>query len=115
MTTNLNLEAVNNADWVQPLAATDADGGTLNLASAAIYMDLEDSSGNDLLALAVGSGITITDPALGYFQIDVDAAQMAGVPAGIYPYDLLIEIDGLRLVAARGTVNVRQGITEWPG
>lgn len=114
MATSLNLEAVNNADWRQPLAVTDADGAALNLIGAQIHMQVEDRAGASVLSLSVGSGLTITDAAQGHFQIDVDAAQMVSVPSGTYAYDLLIEIDGLRLVAARGVVLVQQGITEWP-
>jgi len=113
--TTLNLEAATNADWRQPFKAVDASGGDLSLTGAAIRMDVRDRGGNDALSLAVGSGLTVTDAAAGEFELEVDRDAMAAVAPGLYRFDLLIEIDGLALTAARGTVNIRDGVTAWQG
>lgn len=111
--TPLNLEAATNADWRQPFRAADAGGGALSLAGATIRMDVRDRDGNSALSLALGSGLSVTDAAAGEFELEVDASVMAGLAPKVYRFDLLIEIDGLRLTAARGTVNVRAGVTQW--
>jgi hypothetical protein len=112
--TTLNLEAATNADWRQQFKAVDANGADLNLAGAAIRMDVQNRAGTSALSLSLGSGITVTDAAAGEFEVEVDRDTMAGVAAGVYRFDLLIEIGGLALTAARGTVHVRDGVTEWP-
>ncbi len=112
--TTLNLEAATNADWRQPFKAVDASGGDLSLTGAAIRMDVRDRTGNSVLSLALGSGLTITDTASGEFELEIDRDAMTGITPGLYEFDLLIEIDGLALTAARGTVNIRDGVTVWP-
>ncbi len=111
--TLLNLEAATNTDWRQPFEVRDADGAALNLAGAAIQMDVRARTGDAILSLSLGAGLSITSPASGWFQIDVDATTMASLPAGVHEYDLLIEIDGLRQSAARGALHVREGVTSW--
>ncbi|RIA56756.1 hypothetical protein BXY53_1866 [Dichotomicrobium thermohalophilum] len=113
--TTLNLEAATNADWRQPFKAIDASGGNLSLTGAKIRMDVRDRGGNDALSLAIGDGLTVTDAAAGEFELEVDREAMAAVAPGLYRFDLLIEIDGLALTAARGTVNIRDGVTAWGG
>ena len=113
--TSLNLEAVTNADWREQFAAVDADGAALELGGAAIRMDLRDRTGGAALSLALGSGLTVTDAAAGEFEFEVDRTTMAGLAPGVYRFDLLIEIGGLALNVARGSVHVRDGVTEWPG
>jgi len=112
--TTLNLEAATNADWRQPFKAADAAGGDLSLTGATIRMDVRDRGGTSALSLALGSGLTVTDAAAGEFELEVDRDDMAGIAPGLYGFDLLIEIDGLALTAARGTVHIRDGVTEWP-
>jgi len=112
--TKLNLEAATNADWRQPFGAVDASGGALSLTGATIRMDVRDRAGASALSLAIGSGLTLTDAGSGEFELEVDRDTMAGVAPGLYSFDLLIEIDGLALTAARGTVNIREGVTQWP-
>ena len=114
MTTTLNLEAATNADWRQEFEAVDAAGEALALAGAAIRMDVRDRAGTLALSLSVGSGVTVTGAAAGEFELEVDRAEMADIAPGLYRFDLLIEIDDLALTAARGTVNIRDGVTEWP-
>jgi hypothetical protein len=111
--TTLHLKADTNADWFQPFQAVDANGDALGLTSAAMQMGLRDEAGAQALALSLGNGLTITDAAAGAFELEVDASAMAGLAPKVYHFDLLIEIDGLRLTAARGTVNVRAGVTQW--
>jgi len=112
--TELNLEAATNADWYAQFTATDADGAALGLGGATIRMDVRDRAGAAALSLSLGSGITVTDAAAGEFEVEVDRDTMSGVAAGVYRFDLLIEIGGLALTAARGSVHVRDGVTEWP-
>jgi hypothetical protein len=114
MTTTLNLEAATNADWRQEFEAEDAAGDALALSGAVIRMDVRDRGGAAALSLSVGSGVTVTEAGAGEFEIEIDRDTMAGVSPGLYRFDLLIEIDGLALTAARGTVHVRKGVTEWP-
>lgn len=112
--TTLNLEAATNADWRQPFKAVDASGGNLSLTGAVIRMDVQNRAGTSALSLATGSGLTVTDAAAGEFELEVDRDDMAEITPGLYRFDLLIEIDGLALTAARGTVNIRDGVTAWP-
>jgi len=112
--TTLNLEAATNADWRQPFKAVDASGSALSLTGAVIRMDVRDRAGASALALSLGSGLTVTDAAAGEFELEVDRDEMGALAPALYRFDLLIEIDGLALTAARGTLNVRDGVTEWP-
>jgi hypothetical protein len=111
--TSFNLEAATNADWRQPFEARDADGALLNLTGAAIQMDVRTSAGEAILDLSLGHGLKITSAASGWFEVEVAAAVMSALPLGVHRFDILIEIDGLRQTAARGTVHVREGVTEW--
>ncbi len=112
--TTLNLEAATNADWRQEFEAVDAAGDALALSGATIRMDVRDRAGAAALSLSVGSGLTVTDAAAGEFELEVDRDTMADVTPGLYRFDLLIEIGGLALTAARGTLNIRKGVTQWP-
>jgi hypothetical protein len=76
-------------------------------------MDVQNRAGTSALSLATGSGLTVTDAAAGEFELEVDRDDMADLEPGLYRFDLLIEIDGLALTAARGTVNIRDGVTQW--
>lgn len=111
--TTLNLEAATNADWRQPFKAIDASGNALSLTGAIIRMDVRDRAGVAALLLVLGSGLTVTDAATGEFELEVDRDEMGAVTPALYRFDLLIEIDGLALTAARGTVNIRDGVTTW--
>jgi hypothetical protein len=111
--TTLNFEAATNADWRQPFKAVDAGGSALSLTGAVIRMDVRSRSGESALVLAIGSGLTVTGAADGEFELEVDRDEMADLEPGLYRFDLLIEIDGLALTAARGTVNIRDGVTQW--
>jgi len=112
--TTLNLEAATNADWRQPFKAVDASGSALSLTGAVIRMDVRDRAGASALALSLGSGLTVTDAAAGEFELEIDRDEMGALAPALYRFDLLIEIDGLALTAARGTVNIRDGVTAWP-
>jgi len=112
--TPLNLEAATNADWRQPFKAVDASGSALSLTGAVIRMDVRDRAGASALALSLGSGLTVTDAAAGEFELEIDRDEMGALAPALYRFDLLIEIDGLALTAARGTVNIRDGVTAWP-
>jgi hypothetical protein len=112
--TTLNLEAATNADWRQEFAAVDAAGDALALSGAMIRMDVRDRAGAAALSLSVGSGVSVTGAAAGEFELEVDRDTMADIAPGLYRFDLLIEIDDLALTAARGTVNIRAGVTQWP-
>lgn len=114
MATTLNLEAATNADWRQSFKAADSGGAALGLSGAAIRMDVRNRAGTAVLALSVGSGVTVTGAAGGEFEIEVDRDVMEDIAPGLYRFDLLIEIDGLALTVARGTVNIRAGVTQWP-
>lgn len=113
--TNLNLEAATNADWREAFAVVDPDGAAVGLAGAAIRMDLRDRGGASALSLSLGEGLSLADPAAGALDLEVDEATMAMLTPQLYRFDLLIEIGELRLTVARGTVNVRAGVTQWPG
>jgi len=113
--TTLNLEAATNADWRQQFKAADANGDDLSLSGATIRMDVRDRADNAVLSASVGSGLTVTDAAAGEFELEIDRDTMADVTPGLYRFDLLIEKSGLALTVARGTVHVRDGVTQWPG
>jgi len=112
--TTLNLEAATNADWFQPFKAVDPDGAAVSLSGAAIRLDVRDRAGDAALSLSAGSGVTVTGAAAGEFEVEVDRDVMAAIAPGLYLYDLIIEIDGLALTTARGTLHIRDGVTQWP-
>jgi hypothetical protein len=58
-----------------------------DLTGASIAMKVRDCKGNVLLSLSVGSGLTITVPTAGKFQID---AQVLDIIAGVHSYDIEI-------------------------
>jgi len=55
----------------------------------------------------------ITDAAAGEFEVQVSAAQMAALTPALYQFDVLLEVAGVRLRPAFGSVHVKKGITEW--
>lgn len=68
--------------------------------------------GPAVLDLSVGSGITLTTPASGILDIEVDATTMAGITSDIYNYDLeLISGAGEVYEILRGTFTVRPEAT----
>jgi len=112
--TTLNLEAATNADWLQPFKAVDANGDALGLSGATLRLDVRDRADNAALTLENGDGLSVTDAAAGEFEVEVDRDVMAAIAPGLYRFDLLVEIDGLALTVARGTLNIRDGVTQWP-
>ena len=68
--------------------------------------------GPAVLDLSVGSGITLTTPASGIFDIEVDATTMAAITSDIYNYDLeLVSGAGEVYEVLRGTFTVRPEAT----
>jgi len=106
-----NLTLSNNADWRQTVSVTDAAGAVVDLTAAAIQLELR-ARGVTALSLSLGNGLTITDAAAGEFRIDVDEAEMAAL-GGLYEYDALVEIGGVRERVLYGSVHVRDGVTQW--
>lgn len=112
--TAINLEAATNTDWRQEFKVLDSAGDALSLSGATIRLDVRNRAGTAVLSLSVGSGLSVTDSAAGEFELEVDRTETADIAPGLYNYDLLIEINGLALAAARGIVFFREGVTTWP-
>jgi len=106
-----NLALVNNADWRQTVNVVDAAGTVVNLTAASIQLELR-KAGTAALSLSVGNGLTVTDAAAGEFRIDVDEADMSPLK-GLYNYDVLVDIGGVRERVLYGVVSVSEGVTQW--
>jgi hypothetical protein len=83
----LSFALRNNADWSQSFWSRGVD-----LSGAALRMELRpDGGGPVIFELSTSNNrLQITDPASGRFSINVPAADMASIPAGLYQADVLL-------------------------
>ena len=111
------LDVRNNIDFYRNFTLKskvgDADPVVIDLTSATLFMKIKPALGGDAVAsLAVGSGITKTDPANGKISILIDSADMADIEPGKYNYDLVIVRSGLSETILRGYMKIKAGVTD---
>ena len=87
-----------------------ADGTPFNLgAGCSIGWRLEDSQGNVILSLSLGSGITVLDATAGTCLITVAPSQSSGIGVGSYTDQLqAIDPNGYVSTQWQGTINARK-------
>jgi hypothetical protein len=113
MSRHLDLEVTTNADFRAPFELVDPDGAAVNLAGAAIRLDMVGQDEIVQVSAAVDDGIEVTDPANGHFEIAIPEEDMGSVPPGLYNFDLLVGLSDTVARVAHGTVLVREGHTIW--
>lgn len=98
------LDYICGDTWELTGPLQDADCDSLDLTGAAVAWRLDSiDAGTNYIALALGSGIVITDMPSATILVTVPASSTAALAAGNYR-------DSLRVTLADGTV-----FTEWSG
>ena len=85
------------------------DGTVLDLTGATIKCVFKQTEASpSALSLAVGTGITLTNPTAGIFTID---KQIISIPVYNYLYDIEITVGTAVKTYIKGTLNVLQNIS----
>lgn len=111
------LDVRNNVDFYRNFTLKSKEGEAaavaIDLTSATLFMKIKPSLGGDpVVSLAVGSGITKTDPANGKISVLIDSAVMETIEPGKYNYDLVIVRSGLSEMILRGYMKIKAGVTD---
>lgn len=94
------------------ITVTDATSGDpVNLTGAAVELRVRSPQGYDepALQLFVGSGITLTQPALGEMTVNLTASQTAALECRLHYYWIRVTLDGAtRVLIPPSELNVRK-------
>ena len=76
-------------DWIFTTTWQDANGAAINTTGYSVTLQIRNQVDNSLLlALTVGSGITLTTPASGLTTYRMTGTQSAAIPVGTYYYGI---------------------------
>ena len=76
-------------DWIFTTTTTDSSGNPVDLTGYSVQLQIRNQVDNSLiLALTVGSGITLTTPTAGFVTYQATGAQTAAIPIGTYYYGI---------------------------
>lgn len=99
-------------DWTIPVEVTEPDSNDpIDITGASITLGVRHiKTKAQVLSATVGSGITITNGALGLFQWSFDNSTMGGVTPGTYEVGLIITIGSVTTQLLIGTVPILDGV-----
>ena len=76
-------------DWIFTTTWQDSTGTAINTTGYTVQLQIRNQVDNSqVLALAVGTGITLTTPASGITTYRVTGTQTAAIPVGTYYYGI---------------------------
>jgi hypothetical protein len=76
-------------DWIFTTTITDQNGAAIDLTGYQVQLQIRNQVDNSLiLALTVGSGITLTTPTAGLVTYRATGTQTAAIPVGTYYYGI---------------------------
>jgi hypothetical protein len=94
-------------DWAFTFTASPAPAA--GIAGWALVFSLRDPYRRTTLVTRSGADVTITDPAAGIFTVRMAAADTAGLPPGIYEWDVCRTDAGAKTVLGKGKFTL-----DWP-
>lgn len=111
------LDVRNNIDFYRSFTLKSKVGEAapvaIDLTSATLFMKIKPSLGGAaVVSLAVGTGITKTDPANGKITVLIDSEVMETIEPGKYNYDLVIVRSGISETILRGYMKIKAGVTD---